>query len=127
MIHYKNFKSEYEVNITKQGFDQSLLNARNAFFNESFAHDSNSTYDHVLADLKAYAQLTSYCVVFYTIVEYMSKAIFPDRTWGLGDNIKKAVWEFFKTHSEFEIDKRIDRKLMTSVAPSGYLKRTRQG
>jgi cephalosporin hydroxylase len=28
-----------------------------------------------------------------------------------------------KTHSEFEIDKGIDNKLLISVAPNGYLKR----
>jgi cephalosporin hydroxylase len=257
MNHYKSFKSECEANIAKQGGDQSLLNARNAFFNESFAHkypynfeflgrpiiqypqdmvamqeliwevkpdliietgiahggslimsasmlalidmceaiaagtvldpkkskrkvlgldidirqhnreaieahpmssriqmiqgssiapeviaqveavaknydrvlvclDSNHTHDHVLAELAAYAPLTSvgsYCVVFDTIVEDMPKAMFPDRPWGPGDNPKTAVWEYLKIHSEFEIDKGIDNKLLISVAPNGYLKR----
>lgn len=257
MNHYKNFKSECEVNISKQGSDQSLMNARNAFFNESFAYkypynfeflgrpiiqypqdmvamqeliwevkpdliietgiahggslimsasmlalldmceaietravldpkkskrkvlgldidirhhnreaieahpmssriqmiqgssiapevveqvqavarnyqrvlvclDSNHTHDHVLAELEAYAPLTSvgsYCVVFDTIVEDMPKAMFPDRPWGPGDNPKTAVWEYLKTHSEFEIDKSIDQKLLISVSPDGYLRR----
>jgi cephalosporin hydroxylase len=257
MNHYKKFKSECEVNIAKQGGDKSLLNARNAFVNESFAHkypynfeflgrpiiqypqdmvamqeliwkvkpdliietgiahggslimsasmlalldmceaiesgtlldpkkskrkvlgldidirqhnreaieahpmasyiqlfqgssvaqeviekvkavgknyqrvmvclDSNHTHDHVLAELQAYAPLTSvgsYCVVFDTIVEDMPKAMFPDRPWGPGDNPKTAVWEYLKTHSEFEIDKNIDNKLLITVAPDGYLKR----
>ena len=86
--------------------------------------DSNHTHDHVLAELKAYAPLTSvgsYCVVFDTIVEDMPKAMFPDRPWGPGDNPKTAVWEYLKTHSEFEIDKSIDHKLLISVAPNGYL------
>jgi cephalosporin hydroxylase len=230
MNHYKSFKSECEVNIAKQGDDQSLLNARNAFFNESFAHkypynfeflgrpiiqypqdmvamqeliwevkpdliietgiahggslimsasmlalldmceaiesgvvldpkkskrkvlgldidirqhnrdaieahpmssriqmiqgssiapeaieqvkavaknhqrvlvclDSNHTHDHVLAELMAYAPLTSigsYCVVFDTIVEDMPKTMFPDRPWEPGDNPKTAVWEYLK-------------------------------
>jgi cephalosporin hydroxylase len=88
--------------------------------------DSNHTHDHVLAELEAYAPLTSvgsYCVVFDTIVEDMPKAMFPDRLWGPGDNPKTAVWEYLKTHSEFEIDKGIDHKLLISVAPDGYLKR----
>ena len=38
MNHYRNFKLKCQVNILKQEIDQSLLNARNAFFNESFAH-----------------------------------------------------------------------------------------
>jgi len=88
--------------------------------------DSNHTHDHVLAELEAYAPLTSvgsYCVVFDTIVEDMPKAMFPDRPWGPGDNPKTAVWEYLKTHSEFEIDKSIEYKLLISVAPDGYLKR----
>jgi cephalosporin hydroxylase len=88
--------------------------------------DSNHTHEHVLAELEAYAPLTSvgsYCVVFDTIVEDMPKAMFPDRPWGPGDNPKTAVWEYLKTHPEFEIDKSIDHKLLISVAPDGYLKR----
>lgn len=88
--------------------------------------DSNHTHAHVLAELQAYALLTSigsYCVVFDTIVEDMPKEMFPDRPWGPGDNPKTAVWEYLKTHPEFEIDKRIQYKLLITVAPDGYLKR----
>jgi len=88
--------------------------------------DSNHTHEHVLAELEAYAPLTSvgsYCVVFDTIVEDMPKEMFPDRPWGPGDNPKTAVWEYLKTHPEFEIDKSIDHKLLISVAPDGFLKR----
>jgi cephalosporin hydroxylase len=90
--------------------------------------DSNHTHDHVLAELEAYASLTSvdsYCVVFDTIIEDLPADMFPDRPWGPGDNPKTAVWEYLKTHSEFEIDKQIDHKLLISVAPDGYLKRVR--
>jgi len=90
--------------------------------------DSNHTHDHVLAELEAYAPLTSvgsYCIVFDTIVEDMPKAIFSDRPWGLGNNPKTAVCEYLKTHPEFEIDKNIDHKLLISVAPDGYLKRVK--
>jgi len=88
--------------------------------------DSNHTHDHVLAELEAYAPLTSvgsYCVVFDTIVEDMPADMFPDRPWGPGDNPKTAVWEYLKTHSEFEIDKSIQHKLLITVAPDGWLKR----
>jgi cephalosporin hydroxylase len=88
--------------------------------------DSNHTHAHVLAELQAYAPLTSvgsYCVVFDTIVEDMPKEMFPNRPWGPGDNPKTAVWEYLKSHSEFEIDKTIENKLLISVAPDGYLKR----
>lgn len=88
--------------------------------------DSNHTHDHVLAELQAYAPLASqgsYCVAFDTIIEDMPKEMFPDRPWGPGNNPKTAVWEYLKTHPEFEIDKSIQHKLLITVAPDGYLKR----
>jgi cephalosporin hydroxylase len=90
--------------------------------------DSNHTHEHVLAELYAYASLTtenSYCVVFDTVVEDMPDTMFPDRPWGKGNNPKTAVWEYLKTHPEFEIDKSIQNKLLITVAPDGYLKRVR--
>ena len=86
--------------------------------------DSNHTHEHVLAELKAYGPLVtkgSYCVVFDTIVEDLPPELFPDRPWGPGDNPKTAVWEFLKSHPEFQIDKSIDHKLLISVAPDGFL------
>jgi len=88
--------------------------------------DSNHTHKHVLAELKAYAPLTSkgsYCVVFDTVVEDMPAALAGDRPWGPGNNPKTAVWEYLKTHPEFEIDESIQNKLLITVAPDGYLKR----
>ena len=90
--------------------------------------DSNHTHDHVLAELEAYAPLTSigsYCVVFDTVIEDMPKEMFPDRPWGPGDNPKTAVWKYLETHREFEIDKSIQNKLLITVAPDGYLKRVK--
>jgi cephalosporin hydroxylase len=90
--------------------------------------DSNHTHDHVLAELEAYAQLTSvgsYCVAFDTVVEDTAECCPSNRPWGKGNNPKTAVWEYLKTHPEFEIDKQIDYKLLISVAPDGYLKRVR--
>lgn len=90
--------------------------------------DSNHTHDHVLAELQAYAPLTSigsYCVVMDTLIEDMPTDMFPDRPWGPGNNPKTAVREYLKTHPEFEIDENIDSKLLISVAPEGYLKRVR--
>ncbi len=90
--------------------------------------DSNHTHDHVLAELEAYAELTtvgSYCVVFDTVVEDTAECCPSDRPWGKGNNPKTAVWEYLKTHSEFEIDKHIDYQLLISVAPDGYLRRVR--
>jgi cephalosporin hydroxylase len=88
--------------------------------------DSNHTHNHVLAELQAYAPLTSvdsYCVVFDTIVEDMPADMFLDRPWGPGNNPKTAVWEYLKTHPEFDVDKTIQHKLLITVAPDGYLMR----
>lgn len=100
--------------------------------------DSNHTHEHVLAELEAYAPLTSrgsYCCIFDTMVEDLPNDMFLDRPWGKGDNPKTAVRQYLqslekegRTASDgaplkFEIDKSIDRKLLLTVAPDGYLKR----
>jgi cephalosporin hydroxylase len=90
--------------------------------------DSNHTHSHVLAELEAYAPLTtigSYCVVFDTVIEDLPDGMYPDRPWGPGDNPKTAVDEYLKSHPEFEGDRQMDDKLLISVAPGGYLKRVR--
>ena len=90
--------------------------------------DSNHTHAHVLGELNAYAGLVtpqSYCVVFDTVIEDLPEDSFPNRPWGRGNNPKTAVWEYLKTHPEFEIDKSIDHKLLITVAPDGYLKRVK--
>lgn len=90
--------------------------------------DSNHTHEHVLAELEAYAPLTSvgsYCVVFDTLIEDMPAEMFPDRPWGPGDNPKTAAREYLKAHPEFENDASIQHKLLITVAPDGYLKRVR--
>lgn len=90
--------------------------------------DSNHTHEHVLEELKLYAPLTSvgsYCVVFDTVVEDLPKELAGNRPWGPGDNPKTAVFEYLKTHPEFEIDKSVENKLLITVAPDGFLKRVR--
>jgi len=100
--------------------------------------DSNHTHEHVLAELEAYAPLTSkgsYCVVFDTIIEDMPDDMFPDRPWCKGDNPKTAVWEYLRRLKDedrkavdgeildLQVDKTIENKLLITVAPDGYLKR----
>lgn len=90
--------------------------------------DSNHAHDHVLAELEAYAPLVSvgsYCVVFDTIVDDLPKALFAQRPWGPGDNPKTALHQYLASHPEFEVDQRLDHKLLVSVAPGGYVRRTR--
>lgn len=90
--------------------------------------DSNHTHEHVLAELEAYALLTSvgsYCVVFDTIIEDMPKDMFPDRSWGPGNNPKTAVWKFLEGTNDFEIDKDIQHKLLITVSADGFLYRVK--
>lgn len=88
--------------------------------------DSNHTHDHVLAELEAYADLTSvgsYCVVFDTVIEDMPADMFPNRPWGPGNNPKTAVRAWLPNHPEFVIERNIEHKLLATVAPEGFLKR----
>ena len=88
--------------------------------------DSNHTHDHVLAELEAYAPLTSvssYCVVWDTGIEDLPENFCTNRPWGKGNNPKTAVYEYLKSTDCFEIDKLIEHKLLITAAPDGYLKR----
>lgn len=90
--------------------------------------DSNHTHDHVLAELEAYAPMTtvgSYCIVFDTIVEDLPAGTGPDRPWGPGNNPKTAVGTYLQQNPGFAIETSMDNRLMISVAPGGYLKRIR--
>lgn len=87
--------------------------------------DSNHTKDHVAGELAAYAPLVSpgcYLVVLDTIVEDMPEALFADRPWGPGNSPKNAVREFLATTDRFVVDRSVDRKLLISVGPEGYLR-----
>jgi cephalosporin hydroxylase len=63
----------------------------------------------------------SYVVVFDTLVEEMPPAYF-DRPWDVGNNPQTAVREFLASNDRFAVDQDIDRKLLISCAPGGYLK-----
>tara|TARA_B100000242_G_scaffold227337_1_gene167717 strand:- start:20093 stop:20839 length:747 start_codon:yes stop_codon:yes gene_type:complete len=111
--------------------DKEMISRVHDFSNQSkkimVFLDSNHTHDHVLAELRAYAKLASvgsYCVVFDTLIEDMPQG-FYDRPWDRGDNPKTAVWEYLKECDDFIIDQDIDKKILISVAPSGYLKRVK--
>jgi cephalosporin hydroxylase len=90
--------------------------------------DSNHTHDHVLSELQAYAPLVSvgsYCVVFDTVVEDLRPGLYPTRPWDVGNNPKTAVRAFLEADDRFEIDRDVEAKIQITVAPGGYLRRTR--
>jgi cephalosporin hydroxylase len=103
--------------------------------------DSNHAHDHVLAELEAYAPLTSigsYCVVFDTVIDDIPQPYLSDRPWGKGNSPKTAVREYLRILKEegrnasdgqpltFNTDKSIENKLLITVAPEGYLKRVKK-
>lgn len=88
--------------------------------------DSNHTHDHVLAELRAYAPMTtpgSYCVVFDTLVEHLPTEAIGDRPWGRGNNPLTAVKAYLAETDMFETDVPLHDKLQISVAREGYLRR----
>ena len=101
--------------------------------------DSNHTHDHVLAELEAYAPLTtkgSYCIVFDTAIEDMPEGHFSDRPWGKGNSPKSAAREYLRLLKaegrkgadgqplNLAVDRAYEDKLILTVAPEGFLKRT---
>lgn len=86
--------------------------------------DSNHTYDHVSKELNLYSGFvtkSSYLVVFDTVIEDEPENQYIDRPWGKGNNPKMAVYDFLEKNKRFVIDKKIEKKLLVTVAPSGYL------
>ena len=88
--------------------------------------DSNHTHDHVLEELRMYADMVdvgSYIVCPDTFVEYFPKGYCDDRPWDVGNNPMTALIAFLKEDDRFIIDKDIDNKLMITEGFDGYLKR----
>jgi len=89
------------------------------------ALDSNHTHDHVLAELRLYSQLVtpgSYLIAFDTIVEEMPPELSANRPWKPGDSPATAVRQFLAETDRFVVDEEMDRKLLITVAPGGYLR-----
>lgn len=89
--------------------------------------DSMHTHDHVMGELQAYAPLVSvgsYCVVFDTFVEDMPPQFFADRPWDVGNNPKTATRQWLQSNPGFKVDAAMQSRLMVTVAPEGFLRRT---
>ena len=90
--------------------------------------DSHHTEQHVLEELEKYSPFVrsgSYVVVFDTIIEDMKKHHSKNRPWNHGNNPKTAVSKFLKKNKRFKIDKEIQKKLLITSCPDGYLKCTK--
>lgn len=100
--------------------------------------DSNHTHEHVLAELEAYAPLTSqgsYCVVWDTGVEGLPEGFVVNRPWGKGNNPQTALFAYLKKleaetvlasdgeRLRLESDKMLEHKLTVTSSPEGFLRR----
>jgi cephalosporin hydroxylase len=86
------------------------------------ALDSNHTHEHVLDELKLYADLVSpgcILLVLDTVIDDLEAD--PDRPWGPGASPKSAVIQFMKSRPGiFENLSWLERRSVLSVAPNGY-------
>jgi cephalosporin hydroxylase len=115
--------------IQGSSIDKDIVNKASTFARDKkcvlVVLDSNHTHDHVLKELQNYSPMVtkgSYLVVFDTIIEELPEKFYPDRPWDKGNNPKTAVFEFLTHNDRFVIDIDIEKKLLITVAPGGYLK-----
>lgn len=89
--------------------------------------DSFHTHEHVLKELQLYSPLVGkghYLVCCDTHVEDIPEIVENrPRPWGKGNNPKTAVNQFLKENDGFEVDTRLENKLLLTLHPRGYLRR----
>lgn len=88
--------------------------------------DSFHTHEHVLNELRLYSPFVGkgqYLVCCDTHVEYIPEIVENrPRPWGKGNNPMTALDEFLAENDRFEIDKRLENKLLLTLHPRGYLR-----
>jgi cephalosporin hydroxylase len=91
--------------------------------------DSYHTHFHVLNELRIYSQFVGkgyYLVCCDTILEDVPKQRHRSRPWGPGNNPRTALKEFLNENDRFKVDKDIERKLLFTCNPGGYLRCCKQ-
>lgn len=86
--------------------------------------DSFHAHEHVLSELRMYSKIISkgyYIVCGDTIVENIPEQKHRRRPWGHGNNPMTALRQFLKEDKRFKIDDGIERKLLFTCNPSGYI------
>jgi cephalosporin hydroxylase len=63
-----------------------------------------------------------YLICGDNILEYIPAQTYRDRPWGPGNKPKTALYEFLNQNDRFEVDLRIDNKLLFTCNPGGYLR-----
>jgi cephalosporin hydroxylase len=90
--------------------------------------DSDHTHEHVLAELRAYANLVTvgqFLVVADTFVEDIPVQEHRRRAWGQGNNPATALRAWLEEAEGFEPDPFVNAKLLLTASPGGYLRRVR--
>lgn len=87
--------------------------------------DSNHTHEHVLEELRQYGPLVTagqYLVVSDTVVEDIPLQTHRPRPWGPGNNPRTAMEAYLKEMNRFEEDEYVNKKLLITYTPNGYLR-----
>ena len=86
--------------------------------------DSYHTHEHVLKELNLYSSLVSkgnYIICCDTIVNRIPNQSHRKREWGPKNNPETALIEFLKNNKRFKIDKSINKKILLTNHPNGYI------
>ncbi|MGV0043480.1 CmcI family methyltransferase [Mycobacterium colombiense] len=111
MNEHEKVGAECAEEVAEQGKTQELT----LLSSQSISASTSARYPYHFAALGRPQDIAA------TIVEDLPVGAYPDHPWGHGDNPKTVVWKYLETHLEFEIDDSVDSKLLTSVAPRGFL------
>ena len=90
--------------------------------------DSDHSYDHVLEECRTYSRFVtkgSYLVVADTFVGHLSEDEAPikrSKLWFKGNEPLAARDQFLLETNTFEVDDEINKKLVLSSSPGGYLR-----
>lgn len=88
--------------------------------------DSDHSYDHVLAECRAYGQMVTegcYLVVADTVVGYLPEGMALEKRskrWEKGNEPLAALQTYLGETAEFEVDPVLNGKLVLSSSPNGY-------
>ena len=86
--------------------------------------DSYHTHEHVLNELRVFSEFVGkgqYLICGDTIVEDIPEQKHRPRPWGPGNNPGTAVREFLTKNDCFQVDEDLEKKLLITCHPGGYL------
>ncbi len=88
--------------------------------------DSNHTHNHVLSELNFYSKLMKkgqYLICGDTIIANQPQSKKRPREWNKKNNPMTALKFFLKNNKGFAVDKKIEKKMLITNMPGGFLKK----